>query len=76
MFEDEYQLEFFKEKGYVRKVCTGCGAGFWTLEEETKVCGDTPCVEYSFIGASPMNREYTIDEVRDLYIKFFEERGR
>ncbi len=75
MFEEEYELEFFKEKGHVRKVCESCGAGFWTLDEKDKLCGDTPCVEYSFIGSSPMNRTYGLDEVRDLYIKFFEERG-
>ena len=75
MFEKEYELEFFKEKGYVRKICKKCATGFWTLDDSTTVCGDTPCVEYSFIGNSPMNRAYSLDEVRSLYIKFFEERG-
>lgn len=75
MFEEEYELAFFKEKGYIRKVCENCGTGFWTLDDSATLCGDTPCVEYSFIGNSPMNREFPLDEVRELYIKFFEERG-
>ncbi len=75
MFEEEYKLDFFKEKGYVRKVCEGCKTGFWTLDSSATMCGDTPCVEYSFIGASPMNRAYSLDEVRSLYIQFFEKRG-
>ncbi|UCE73453.1 MAG: hypothetical protein JSV56_10535, partial [Methanomassiliicoccales archaeon] len=75
MFEEEYKLEFFKEKGYARKVCKSCETGFWTLDASTAICGDTPCVEYSFIGASPMNRTYSLDEVRELYIKFFEGKG-
>ena len=64
MFEEEYELAFFKEAGYMRKVCESCGGGFWTLNEKETICGDTPCVEYSFIGNSPMNRAYSIDEVR------------
>ncbi|UCG70895.1 MAG: alanine--tRNA ligase [Thermoplasmata archaeon] len=75
MFEEEYELEFFKEKGYVRNICKSCNTGFWTQDAENAICGDTPCVEYTFIGESPMNRAYSLDEVRELYIKFFEERG-
>jgi len=75
MFEEEYKLEFFKDKGYVRKICESCSTGFWTLEPSTTICGDTPCVEYSFIGNSPINKAYSLDEVRELYIKFFEKRG-
>jgi alanyl-tRNA synthetase len=74
MFEEEYELEFFKETGYTRKMCASCGEGFWTLDEKETLCGDTPCVEYSFIGNSPMNRVYSIDEARETYLKFFEDR--
>jgi alanyl-tRNA synthetase len=75
MFEKEYELEFFKEKGYVRNLCKSCETGFWTLDTKTTVCGDTPCVEYSFVGNSPMDKTYSLDDVRELYIKFFEDRG-
>ncbi len=75
MFEEEYQLEFFKEKGYTRKVCKKCETGFWTPDDSIELCNDTPCVEYAFIGNSPFNKKYSIDDVRSLYIKFFEERG-
>jgi len=75
MFEEEYELAFFRETGYTRKVCKSCGGGFWTLDAEETLCGDTPCVEYSFIGNSPMNRAYSIDDVRETYLSFFEKRG-
>jgi alanyl-tRNA synthetase len=75
MFEDEYRLDYFKENGYVRKVCKNCKGGFWTLDSEINVCDDTPCVEYSFIGNSPMNKEYSIDEVREAYLSFFEKKN-
>jgi alanyl-tRNA synthetase len=75
MFEDEYKLEFFKENNYVRNICPDCKTGFWTQNPEIKECGDTPCVEYSFIGQSPMKRSFSLDEVRESYLKFFEERG-
>lgn len=75
MFEDEYKLQFFNDNGYTRKVCKSCETGFWTMDEKEKVCGDTPCVEYSFIENSPMNKPYSVDEVRETFLKFFEERG-
>jgi alanyl-tRNA synthetase len=75
MFEDEYRLSFFKENGYNRKICKSCKTGFWTQNESAAVCDDTPCVEYSFIGESPMNKAYSIDDVREGFIGFFEKRG-
>jgi alanyl-tRNA synthetase len=74
MFEDEYLLAFFKENGYTRKICKNCQTGFWTQNESVEVCDDTPCVEYSFIGESPMNKAYSVDEVREGFISFFEQR--
>ncbi|GAG28600.1 unnamed protein product, partial [marine sediment metagenome] len=37
-------------------------------------CGDAPCVDYTFIGNSPVNKPYTVAEMREKFLSFFEER--
>ncbi len=72
---DEFKLPFFKEEGYVRKLCSSCGYHYWTLDPDSENCGDAPCVDYSFIGNSPVNRPYTVPEMREKFLSFFEKRG-
>jgi len=43
-------LNFFRENGFIRKKCKSCGSYFWTLDEKRELCGDQPCVDFSFIG--------------------------
>ncbi|MFN3528191.1 MAG: alanine--tRNA ligase-related protein, partial [Candidatus Altarchaeaceae archaeon] len=70
----EYDLKFFKENKFFRKRCKGCGRYFWTQDENKEFCGEPPCGEYKFIGNSPMKkRNLNLHEMRDLYLKFFEE---
>ncbi len=73
--ENEYRLKFFEKNGFVRKQCPSCGSYFWTKNGEQERCGDTPCVEYSFIGNSPVKKEYSLDEMRSAFLKFFERHG-
>src|SRR3989304_8647 len=75
MLDDEYQLEYFKENGFVRKKCPACGKNFWTRDTGTKMCGDPPCVSYSFIGAPVFKKEYDISSMREAYLSFFERNG-
>ncbi|MCD6461719.1 MAG: alanine--tRNA ligase, partial [Thermoplasmata archaeon] len=75
MFEEEYQLDFFQERGFVRRVCSKCGSGFWTLDPGRDTCGDTPCDEYDFIGSPHTSRRFSVDEMRSLFLSFFQERG-
>lgn len=75
MPEDEYQLDYFKENGFVRKQCPKCGNNFWTRNSETEFCGDPPCVSYSFIGAPVFKKEYDIYSMREAYLSFFERHG-
>jgi len=72
---DEFKLPFFEEEGYVRKLCPSCGYHYWTPDPDSENCGDAPCVDYSFIGNSPMNRPYTVPEMREKFLSFFEKRG-
>ena len=74
MMEEEYQLEYFRTEGLVRKICTACGAAFWTRDPEREICGDAPCSPYQFIG-NPIFRSHTVDEMREAYLSFFEQHG-
>jgi len=70
-----HKVELFREEGFVRKRCPGCGRFFWTLDPERELCGDTPCVEYTFIGKPPMRKAYTLQEMEREFLRFFERRG-
>ncbi|MEM2688520.1 MAG: alanine--tRNA ligase [Candidatus Bathyarchaeia archaeon] len=75
---EEYDLPFFKEKGYVRKLCPKCGAYFWTLNPQQETCGEARpegCAHYTFIGNSPTKRSYNFREMREFFLSFFEKRG-
>jgi len=74
MDRSEYTIEYFEEKGFVRKVCKKCGSGFWTRDTDREVCGDAPCETYSFIG-KPIFKEKNADEIRESFLSFFESHG-
>ncbi|MDO8842665.1 MAG: alanine--tRNA ligase [Methanocalculus sp.] len=71
MLEEEYQLEYFRSNGFVRKICRSCGSAFWTLTPDRELCGDAPCEPYQFIG-NPVFRPHSIDEMREAFLSFFE----
>jgi alanyl-tRNA synthetase len=75
---EEYALPFFKEKGYVRKLCPKCGTYYWTLNPEQETCGEARpegCANYTFIGNPPTKRSYSFREMREFFLSFFERRG-
>ncbi|MBW6469776.1 MAG: alanine--tRNA ligase [Methanosarcinaceae archaeon] len=74
MLEDEYQLDFFSNNGFVRKQCQKCGVFFWTRDLDRKTCGDAPCDPYSFIGNPVFKKQYDLAEMREYFLNFFEER--
>ena len=72
---EAYRLQFFLENGFQRKECKSCKRHFWTLDPDRELCGDSPCVPYSFINDPPTKRKYTIKEMREAFLSFFERRG-
>jgi len=74
MLEEEYQLEYFKSQGFVRKICTKCGSAFWTRDPSRETCGDAPCEPYAFIG-NPVFQAHSLDEMREAFLSFFERHG-
>jgi len=68
----ECDLNFFHENGFIRKKCSSCGAYFWTLDKDAELCGDQPCVRFSFIGNPLGKKPFSIAEVRESFLSFFE----
>ncbi len=76
--ESEYHVPFFDEYGYVRRLCPVCNEYFWTQNPEQKTCGEaTPegCAPYTFINNSPTRRHFSLREVREAFLSFFEKYG-
>ena len=70
--QKECDLKFFKNNGFIRKKCSSCNAYFWTLNKDTQLCGDRPCVEFSFIGKPIGKKPLSLSEVRNSFLSFFE----
>ncbi|RRJ27892.1 alanine--tRNA ligase [Halocatena pleomorpha] len=71
--DEEYQLDYFEQEGFTRKECVSCGAHFWTRDEARKTCGEPPCEQYSFIGNPGFDASYTLEEMREEFLSFFED---
>ncbi len=71
----ECDLQFFHENGFIRKQCPSCKDYFWTLDSGAKFCGDRSCVEFSFIGNPFGKKHFTLTEVRNSFLDFFEKNG-
>jgi len=69
--EKMLQLKFFSREGFIRRKCEKCGAYFWTQDEKQKLCGDAPCVDYTFIG-NPVGKKMNLHEMREAFLSFFE----
>jgi alanyl-tRNA synthetase len=74
MSQSDFDLEFFRDHGFRRKVCPKCQRAFWSLGD-WESCGEPPCDEYAFIGNSPMKEPLGLHETREAYLSFFEANG-
>ena len=71
----EYEVELFRERGFVRAKCEGCGGHFWTLNPDEKSCGDTGCVGgYKFIEQR-INGGWDFHKTIEKWCGFFEQHG-
>ncbi|WP_066414242.1 alanine--tRNA ligase [Halorubrum aethiopicum] len=73
--EAEYRLDYFEEEGFDRKECPSCGAHFWTRDPDRELCGEPPCEDYSFIDDPGFPESYTLTEMREEFLSYFEEHG-
>jgi alanyl-tRNA synthetase len=73
--EEEYRLDYFEEEGFYRRQCPVTGVYFWTRDPDRETCGEPPADDYSFIDNPGFDREYTLEEMREVFLSFFEDRG-
>ncbi|ESP88642.1 alanine--tRNA ligase [Candidatus Halobonum tyrrellensis] len=71
----EYRLEYFEEEGFHRRECSACGDHFWTRDPERELCGEPPCEDYSFIDDPGFAESYTLTEMREAFLSYFEANG-
>lgn len=70
-----YALPFFKQEGFVRKHCQRCGEYFWTQDASQETCGESSsdeCGCYSFLKNPPTKKKFTLSEMREAFLSFFE----
>lgn len=72
---EEFNINFMKEHRYVRKKCRYCGSYFWTVKEDREDCGEPPCSNYYFLNNPPTRKKYSLSEMRNAFLKFFEKYG-
>jgi len=76
--ESEYHVTFFDKTGYVRKQCPICGEHYWTQNPDQPTCGEsTPegCAKLTFINNPPTRKSYSLAEMREAFLSFFERHG-
>ncbi|ELZ73905.1 alanyl-tRNA ligase [Haloferax prahovense DSM 18310] len=71
--EAEYRLDYFEEEGFYRKQCPVTGVHFWTRDPDRETCGEPPADDYTFIDNPGFDEEYTLEEMREKFLSFFEE---
>ncbi|PSQ05840.1 alanine--tRNA ligase [Halobacteriales archaeon QS_6_71_20] len=71
----EYRLDYFEEEGFSRRECPSCGDHFWTRDAERELCGEPPCEDYSFVGEPGFDGAYTLEEMREAFLSYFEANG-
>lgn len=72
--EKYWEVELFKERGFVRKKCS-CGKFFWTLDSNRIKCGDPPCENYNFIGKKVTKKKWNYVKTWKEFERFFTENG-
>ena len=75
---EEYDLPFLHEAGYVRKLCPKCNTYYWTQNPDQETCGEASsqgCASYTFLNDPPTKRSYTLREMRESFLSFFEKHG-
>ncbi|MEM1873067.1 MAG: alanine--tRNA ligase [Acidilobaceae archaeon] len=70
----EFELPFFKERGFKRLRGRRCAEHFWTLNQEFDEPQDAPCVDYWF-DRIPAREELDVRGARRKFVDFFLKRG-
>lgn len=72
---EDYALPFFKQEGFIRKLCPKCGEYFWTQDVHRETCGESSsdeCGCYTFINNPATSKKFSLPEMREAFLSFFE----
>ena len=75
---EDYALPFFKQEGFMRKLCPQCGEYFWTQNADMETCGEAgsdECGYYTFINNPATKRSLSLPQMRETFLSFFEKNG-
>jgi alanyl-tRNA synthetase len=75
---EEYRLPFFIEESFSRRRCPSCGEYFWTQNAHQETCGESTsdgCACYSFLNNPPTSKKYSLSEMRESFLSFFEKQN-
>jgi alanyl-tRNA synthetase len=75
---EAYALPFFKQEGFIRKKCPKCSEYFWTQDASMETCGESSsdeCGCYTFIGNPAAKKKFSLPEMREAFLSFFEKNG-
>jgi len=75
---EDYDLPFFKQEGFVRKLCPKCGEYYWTQNAKQETCGESTsdeCGYYTFINNPATQKSFSLPEMREAFLSFFEKNG-
>ncbi|MFN4045871.1 MAG: alanine--tRNA ligase-related protein, partial [Acidilobaceae archaeon] len=70
----EYEVPFFKETGFSRRLGEKCREYYWTLNPDFIEPQDVPCVDYWFDSVKS-GRGLSVSEARRVFVEFFMKRG-
>lgn len=70
-WKEQYEVDIFRQLGFMRKSCPKCGKHFWTADPERELCGDPPCENYSFIGKTITRKKWDYIQTWREFEKFF-----
>ncbi len=73
--QKELNLHYFHDNNYFLKKCKKCGCYYWTLDKESRLCGDQPCVHFSFINKPLGKKQFGLSDVREGFLNYFEKHG-
>ncbi len=73
--QKELDLHYFHDNNYIRKKCEHCGCYYWTLDSDSRVCGDQPCIPFSFINKPLGRKPLSLADVRKGFLTYFEKHG-
>ncbi len=74
MLERELNIDYLKKEDFKRYKCKKCGAYFWSRIYRDN-CTEAPCGEYKFLKEDIFKRKYSVEDMREEFIRFFEKRG-